>query len=1741
MRGLRRERRAGDGRAITLVALSLAGLCRSAAAAGKLSVGECRRHDDCRAEQFCAESVCSAHGFDALPCTRCADCLACTPFVAVDRSCPLRCPTPDDQIQYLQGVFTQLDGDGCVSVWLFELDTFRRYQTGVQHTAAISYSVTGSGRCDRTRNLTQIVTGHFQLRGTSLQVWIPSEISISSYDELSASVSLIPRGLRITWSSGDVDELVQYNPARDTGARGEPASVLPAGRLAGTVSMYDTECNMVLHLFEVMSDDAAKGPASPGIDGGKLYLWRAVTFDCAIGPKNLPPPAGEDDDARRRGGARALDGDGTGRPAHLVNASRRDGARRAYVGRSIDQDLGSEFELSRPANDGDASCPGGCAAHSQCWIASNLNNRTIEKLLCWCDEHYHRVERQDANGRKECQEDDACLDGTHNCHQYADCESAEGSFSCTCQTGFFDRGYGTECEDVDECLQAPCTGCNERCENTPGSFQCSCEDGFARIGEGTACVSQSEIVIEKGWYHGLRIAFTFSWKMESPAHPRDIIMVGKELEDGSNRQIFWMFISAATAGCSSHMQVAVGYEHVMECHIPTDDYVVWGSFSIHQESAGWGTYYARMYSHNLSKIVAEHTFAATEALMPGLAADSEFAMDGGPILCAPRPGPCPPSLGPFCDIEIPSFAGYVETTMPLRCGDGRVASPDEQCDDGNSENSDGCDASCMIEAKGKCFYTFNPEYQFDQQTGLFSVSPPDSTCIVFRCGDGARNLDTEQCDDGNEVEMDGCGRNCTQAVGYSCARNLTNQQVPGSERWDPMLGDYVRDYQIVDMGEVCTPFVVPLRVDGIDPPGCPDCHENGECVLFEYSKQCMCSTGFVSDNVDYLNVLRNAAYLNDNEHICIDLDECERERRIFQAIEARNESSEQLRRLCPPLSECVNTFGSFECICNDGLNRISLDGGLYTCVDLDECTGTAHTCTPPEIGGFCQNTFGSFECGCRTGYRGTGIYQGGACEQIDECVENSHTCTVSQFCLDAQGSFNCYCPNARPRFFEGECFSDTFFEDNYALFQDWGRDKVSHAVQGLVRFWHVPDAGLSNTGIARWWTLKAQSPPGVHNSVYFVHREEKHSGENTTSPGNNGTLLEMSLDCPAEKIMTVSDAEGTVRVNSSKELGRNVFIWNFEPSESALVGKVMHIGFLSYNLIRMPESPLEEERLSFCRTEVKNGRICRTFNASHPPENPYSIELPFTIELLTADMRPETTAWKLFSLIRPEKFAFTYGLRAPVGLASKLTAISGVAPEKYLLGSKNALVEQFFGSEWQFSVKNKADGRVTPPCSIKRSSLIDDFSGFHVNPAPVESTTLDGFWKGSCNPRVPSSGNNCRVTFNVHGRVFELQISGCAGWGIPTLATGIITQDGVTRRLSNVLSGEEDSPYRQFNLHYASGIPARSSPGYTVASAAYKWTNVEIDEPNEIVININAPAMNTLWYPGDKFPYVAFDQQEYPCQVLRLRRMSEDDFREASKLQTFPTQLRLQQIDQDYENMQLYVDCRQQMQGLDAVLDGYPLCRDDLAPLLSANVSILSQSFLFSDICSVACLPLVVEAMKKSHAVCADRWQRFFAGAFDSPTKDSIRTRFEAIIVHIAEFLFRSSVSCTGNFYRRRCHDVLAFLSSKTTSPCTPRLYLQNAGRSIVMISALPLPQHRDAYFCLFVACSQEHVTDAGCQNSLEPFDDSSAVSALQFLQFDASKGAGCDMSCRLDLETFLLHGSCCREKFYFISAPPPL
>ncbi len=90
--------------------------------------------------------------------------------------------------------------------------------------------------------------------------------------------------------------------------------------------------------------------------------------------------------------------------------------------------------------------------------------------------------------------------------------------------------------------------------------------------------------------------------------------------------------------------------------------------------------------------------------------------------------------------------------LPARCGDG-VAQGTEQCDDGNTDESDGCTRQCRLAVCGDGVVALGVEQCDDRN----EFDTDDCVrCETARCGDGAVRDGVEQCDDGNDSPDDGC-------------------------------------------------------------------------------------------------------------------------------------------------------------------------------------------------------------------------------------------------------------------------------------------------------------------------------------------------------------------------------------------------------------------------------------------------------------------------------------------------------------------------------------------------------------------------------------------------------------------------------------------------------------------------------------------------------------------------------------------------------------------------------------------------------------------------------------------------------------------------------------------------------------------------------------------------------------------------------------------------------------------------
>jgi cysteine-rich repeat protein len=153
------------------------------------------------------------------------------------------------------------------------------------------------------------------------------------------------------------------------------------------------------------------------------------------------------------------------------------------------------------------------------------------------------------------------------------------------------------------------------------------------------------------------------------------------------------------------------------------------------------------------------------------------------------------NTGDMCDPapagSLPTATCNIDCTFSA-CGDGRRnphAGANEACDDGNTQNGDGCSATCQVETGWVCAdLSSNLSYctGFECGNGVIGAgeqcdpAPPGSLptttcnadCTFSACGDGRRNPNAganEACDDGNTTLGDGCSATCQVETGFVCA------------------------------------------------------------------------------------------------------------------------------------------------------------------------------------------------------------------------------------------------------------------------------------------------------------------------------------------------------------------------------------------------------------------------------------------------------------------------------------------------------------------------------------------------------------------------------------------------------------------------------------------------------------------------------------------------------------------------------------------------------------------------------------------------------------------------------------------------------------------------------------------------------------------------------------------------------------------------------------------------------------
>ncbi|XP_036971908.1 adhesion G protein-coupled receptor L4 isoform X2 [Acanthopagrus latus] len=114
-----------------------------------------------------------------------------------------------------------------------------------------------------------------------------------------------------------------------------------------------------------------------------------------------------------------------------------------------------------------------CHQLATCKALNGSNN------ACFCKHGYT------GDGTTFCKDDNECQNVTNICGDRGNCTNTEGSYYCTCISGYnstgpnqFQPNDGTDCIDIDECKSGQLCGPDSHCHNTNGSFYCTCQRDY---------------------------------------------------------------------------------------------------------------------------------------------------------------------------------------------------------------------------------------------------------------------------------------------------------------------------------------------------------------------------------------------------------------------------------------------------------------------------------------------------------------------------------------------------------------------------------------------------------------------------------------------------------------------------------------------------------------------------------------------------------------------------------------------------------------------------------------------------------------------------------------------------------------------------------------------------------------------------------------------------------------------------------------------------------------------------------------------------------------------------------------------------------------------------------------------------------------------------------------------------------------------------------------------------------------
>ncbi|XP_010877329.3 latent-transforming growth factor beta-binding protein 2 isoform X2 [Esox lucius] len=593
------------------------------------------------------------------------------------------------------------------------------------------------------------------------------------------------------------------------------------------------------------------------------------------------------------------------------------------------------------------------------------------------------------------------------------CVPVQTGYTCYCDLGYKLSALQTNCIDVNECEEDPCGG-KGRCVNTFGSYTCHCYSGFSQVitqnrkfcqdinecDMSNKCQEGDCVNTEGSYTCECKSGYAKSWRgqCEDVDECRDLSSCpsGRCVNTpGSFQcQVCGPGFKAASGRCLD----------VNEC---LDQSVCVHGLCVNSD----GSYRCNCYQGYEASTDHATCQDVDECLLPGYCPHGECVNLQGSYRCSCSAGfqttpdgracedvdecatraACPAGI---CTNTEGSYscrnctAGFQRSADGLRCQDVDECSQADMCRGGvcaNTEGSFTCtrckDGYRVSRDRRRCEDIDECQSGSVCANGICLNSEGSYSCITCPTGYSI-SLDGEQCEDINECALpNACPRGtCTNTEGsFICTvcKPGYRQIVDGleCEDIDECLSPGVCHRGICSNTEGSYTCMncdrgFTLAPDGLsceeDANACEDSSQclRGQCIKGPGFSRCSCPPGLeLADGTS-----------------CIDVDECRSD------------------RICGD-GDCVNTDGSYYCICLEGYATESTEG--VSCRDIDECSKDG-VCSR----GQCLNTDGSYLCLCEAGFKYSP--DTADCEDQNECKEFGSSVCGTWRCENTVGSYRCF-------------------------------------------------------------------------------------------------------------------------------------------------------------------------------------------------------------------------------------------------------------------------------------------------------------------------------------------------------------------------------------------------------------------------------------------------------------------------------------------------------------------------------------------------------------------------------------------------------------------------------------------------------------------------------------------------------------------------------------------------------------